>query len=69
VSQRIYRYTHYGLVLDRDLNAILNIFGVVREIGWEPFEYTSVIKQPTIQLQLDEQVASMIHEASLLVGR
>jgi len=69
LSQRIHRCPYCGLVLDRDLNAALNVLGRGREIGREPPEYTRVGEETTVQPQFVEQVSSMNQEATLLVGR
>jgi len=69
LSQRIHMCPHCGLVLDRDLNAALNVLGRGREIGREPPEYTPVGEEATIQPRFVEQVSLMNQEAFLLVGR
>ena len=69
LSQRTHRCPYCRLVLDRDLNAALNILARGHEIGREPPEYTPVGEETTIQPQFVEQVSLMNQEASLLVGR
>ena len=63
LCQRIHRCTHCGLVLDRDLNAALNVLGRGREIGREPPEYMPVGEETSIQPRFVEQVSSMNQEA------
>jgi putative transposase len=69
LSERTHNCPHCGLVLDRDLNAALNILARGREIGRELPEYTPVGEVATTQSSAVEQVASMNQEASLLVER
>ena len=66
LSDRIHSCPYCGLVMDRDLNAALNILERGREIGRGPPEYRPVEEGASTQLG---QARPMNQEASLLVGR
>lgn len=69
LSDRIHRCPRCGLVMDRDLNAALNILARGREIGREPPEYRPVEEGAATLSPEVEQARPMNQEASLLVGR
>jgi len=69
LSDRTHDCPHCGLVMDRDLNAALNILARGREIGRGPPEYTPVGEETNTQFSVVEQAASMNQEVSLPVGR
>ena len=66
LSDRIHSCPYCGLVMDRDLNAALNILERGREIGRGPPEYRPVEEGASTPLG---QARPMNQEASLLVGR
>jgi len=66
LSDRIHACPYCGLVMDRDLNATLNILARGREIGRGPPEYRPVEEGASTPLG---QARPMNQEASLLVGR
>jgi len=63
LSDRIHDCHSCGLVMDRDLNAALNILERGREIGRESPEYTPRGEGVSIQPKLVEQVPSVNQEA------
>ncbi len=69
LSDRIHDCPYCGLVMDRDLNASLNILERGREIRRGPPEFKPDGEETAIQPSVVEQVFSMKQEASLLVGR
>ena len=69
LSERMHECPYCGLVMDRDLNAALNILARGREIGQELPNFKPVEEKASTQLQLVEQVYPEKQEASLLVGR
>ena len=63
LSQRTHRCPICGLVMDRDLNAALNVLVRGREIRREPPEFTPVGEATTTQPSMVEQAVSMSQEA------
>ncbi len=66
LSDRVHACPHCGLLVERDLNAALNILARGREIGREPPEYRPVEEGTTALLG---QAPPMNQEASLLLRR
>jgi putative transposase len=69
LSERVHVCPYCGLVMDRDLNAALNIFARGRGIGQELPKFRSVEDKASSQPRLVEHVYPVKQEASLLVGR
>ena len=69
LSERNHVCPHCGLVMDRDLNAALNILARGRGIGRELPKFRPVEDKASTQPHLVEQVYPVKQEASLLVGR
>jgi len=69
LSQRIHRCPYCGLVMDRDLNAALNILARGREIRRGPPEFRPAEEETTTPPLEAVQVYPVKQEASLLVGR
>ncbi len=69
LSDRIHECPHCELILDRDLNAALNVLMRGREIRWEPPESRPVDEKTPTSLSMVVQVCLVKQEASLLVGR
>ena len=69
LSERLHNCPHCGLVMDRDLNAALNILARGREIGREPPEFRPAEEKATTPPAVVVQAYPAKQEASLLVGR
>ena len=69
LSKRVHECPYCGLVMDRDLNAALNILARGREIRREPPEFRPAEEETTTPPLEAVQVYPMKQEASLLVGR
>jgi len=69
LSERIHACPYCGLVMDRDLNAALNILERGCEIGRGPPEYRPVEEGTSTPLPEVVQAYPVKQEASLLVGR
>ena len=69
LSDRIHECLYCELILERDLNAALNVLMRGREIRREPPDFRPVEEKTPTSLSMVVQVCLVKQEASLLVGR